>query len=85
MTTSHPKKSRRRCTKAITEKTMIAIIVNGFMILSLLSGKLDVLTIFYHLYSIVLKSIPHVRITGSHKQIDAYFEAGWLHVEKRIY
>jgi len=39
MVTSQPKNSRRRCIKAISEKTIIAIVVNGFMIRSLLFHK----------------------------------------------
>jgi hypothetical protein len=34
---SHPKNRRRRCIKPISENTIIAMVVNGFMILSFLS------------------------------------------------
>jgi len=37
MTTSQPKSNRRRCIKAISENTIIAIVVKGLMIRSLLS------------------------------------------------
>jgi hypothetical protein len=36
MTTSHPKNSRRRCITAISENTIIAMVVNGIMIPSFL-------------------------------------------------
>jgi hypothetical protein len=39
MITSHPKNSRRRCIKAISENTIIAMVVNGFMFPSLLFHK----------------------------------------------
>ena len=39
MVTSQTKNSRRRCIKAITENTIITMVVNGFMIRSLLFHK----------------------------------------------
>ena len=44
MITSHPKNSRRRCIKAISENTIIAMGVNGFMIRSFLSRKVVSIT-----------------------------------------
>jgi hypothetical protein len=37
MTTSHSKNSRRRCIKPISEKTIIVMVVNGFIIRPFLS------------------------------------------------
>jgi len=54
MITSHPKNSRRRCIKAISENTIIAMIVNGFMICSFLPRKVLSIT---HLYSAELFTI----------------------------
>jgi len=54
MITSHPKNRRRKCINPISENTITAMVVNGFIIRSFLSRK--VLSITY-LYSVELFTI----------------------------
>jgi len=61
MVTSQTKSNRRRCIKAISENTIIAMVVNGFMIRSLLFHK--VVNIAY-LFPFVLHSFQKY-ITGA--------------------
>jgi hypothetical protein len=60
MVTSQTKSNRRRCIKAISENTIIAMVVNGFMIRS--SFFHNVLNIAY-LFPVVLHSFKKY-ITG---------------------
>lgn len=63
MVTSQPKNNLRRCIRAISENTKIAMLVNGFMIRSSLPRRQQILPIYYRLYSTLLKSISQMRIT----------------------
>jgi hypothetical protein len=61
MVTSQTKSNRRRCIKAISENTIIAMVVNGFMIRSLLFHKVVNTT---YLFPVVLHSFKKY-ITGA--------------------
>ena len=57
------KNNRRRCIKAISENTITAMVVNGFMFSSFLERR-SILPIYCQSYSTVLKSISQVRLSG---------------------
>jgi hypothetical protein len=63
MTTSHPKNSRRRCITAISENTIIAMVVNGIMIPSFLE-RLSLSPIYYQWNYSQLYQVPTGRTTG---------------------
>jgi hypothetical protein len=57
MVTSQLKNSRRRCIRAISENTIIAIVVNGFIIRSLFFYKVVNIAYLFRIIGLALKVI----------------------------